>query len=48
MCDWFRQKKQLGLMFMGPVLDDLSDHHQESKTVYTESGICHTGSLTAC
>ena len=25
----------------------LSVHHQESKTVQTESGICHTGSVAA-
>jgi len=29
------------------VSDGLSVHHQESKTVHTASGICHTGSLTA-
>ena len=29
------------------VSDGLSVHHQESKTVNTASGICHTGSLTA-
>jgi hypothetical protein len=26
----------------------LSVHRHESKTVHTASGICHTGSLTAC
>jgi hypothetical protein len=26
------------------VSDSLSVHHQESKTVHTASGICHTGS----
>ena len=30
------------------VLDGLSVHHQESKTVHTASGICHTGSVAAC
>ena len=29
------------------VLDGLSVHHQESKTVHTASGICHTGSVAA-
>jgi len=28
--------------------DGLSVHHQESKTVHTASGICHTGSGAAC
>jgi len=27
------------------VSDGLSVHHQESKTVHTASGICHTGSV---
>jgi len=26
----------------------LSVHHQESKTVHTASGVCHTGFLAAC
>jgi len=26
----------------------LSVHHQESKTVHTASGICHTGFMAAC
>jgi len=26
----------------------LSVYHQESKTVHTTSGICHTGSVAAC
>jgi len=26
----------------------LSVHHQESKTVHTATGICHTGSVAAC
>jgi hypothetical protein len=30
------------------VSDGLSDHHQESKTVHTASGIHHTGSVAAC
>ena len=30
------------------VSDGLSVHHQESKTVHTASGICHTGSVAAC
>ena len=30
------------------VSDGLSLHHQESETVHTASGICHTGSVTAC
>jgi hypothetical protein len=30
------------------VSDGLSVHHQESKTVHTASGICHTGSAAAC
>jgi hypothetical protein len=30
------------------VSDSLSIHHQESKTVHTTSGICHTGSVAAC
>jgi len=30
------------------VSDGLSVHHQEFKTVHAASGICHTGSLTAC
>ena len=30
------------------VLDSLSVHHQESSTVRTAIGICHTGLLTAC
>jgi len=29
------------------VSDRLSVHHQESKTVYTALGICHTGSVAA-
>jgi len=29
------------------VSDGLSVHHQESKTVHTASGICHTGSVVA-
>ena len=29
------------------VSDGLSVHHQESKTVHTASGICHTGSVQA-
>ena len=30
------------------VSDVLSVHHQESKTVHTASGVCHTGSVAAC
>jgi len=30
------------------VSDDLSGHRQESKTVYTASGICYIGSVAAC
>jgi hypothetical protein len=30
------------------VSDGLSVHHQESKTVHTASGICHTDSVAAC
>ena len=30
------------------VSDSSSVHHQESSTVYTTRGICHTGLLTAC
>jgi len=30
------------------VSDGLSIHHQESKTVHIASGICHTGSVSAC
>ena len=30
------------------VSDGFSVHHQEFKTVHTASGICRTGSLTAC
>jgi len=30
------------------VLDYPSVHHQESKTVHTASGICHTGFVAAC
>ena len=30
------------------VSDGLSVHHQESKTVNTASGICHTGSVAVC
>jgi hypothetical protein len=30
------------------VLDGLAVHQQESKTVHTASGICHTGSVAAC
>jgi len=30
------------------VPDGLSVRHQEFKTVYTASGICHTGSVAAC
>ena len=30
------------------ISDGLSVHHQESKTVHTVSGICHTGSVAAC
>jgi hypothetical protein len=30
------------------VSDGLSIHHQESKTVHTASGICHTASVAAC
>jgi len=30
------------------VSDGLSIHHQESRTVHTASGICHTGSVAAC
>jgi len=30
------------------VSDGLSVHHQGSKTVHTASGVCRTGSLTAC
>jgi len=29
------------------VSDGFSVHHQESKTVHTASGICHTGSVAA-
>jgi len=29
------------------VSDGLSVHHQESKTVHTASGVCHTGSVAA-
>jgi len=29
------------------VSDGLSFHHQESKTVHTASGICHTSSVAA-
>jgi len=36
------------LNIMLRVSDGLSVHHQESKIVHTASGICHTGSLTAC
>jgi len=28
--------------------EGLSVHHQEFKIVHRASGICHTGSLTAC
>jgi len=28
--------------------DGLFVHHEEFKTVHTASGMCHTGSLTAC
>ena len=31
-----------------PVSDGLFVHHQETKTVDTTSGICHTGSVVAC
>ena len=30
------------------VSDGLSVHHQESKTVHTASGKCHTGSVATC
>jgi hypothetical protein len=30
------------------VLNGLSVHNQESKTVHTASGTCHTGSVAAC
>jgi len=30
------------------VSDGLSVHYQGSETVHTASGICHTGSVTAC
>jgi hypothetical protein len=30
------------------VLDGLSVHHQEFKTLHTASGIYHTGSVAAC
>ena len=30
------------------VSDGLSVHHQESTTVHTASGICHTGPVAAC
>ena len=30
------------------VSDGLSVHHQESKTVHTATGKCHTGSVAAC
>jgi hypothetical protein len=30
------------------VSDGLFIHHQESKTVHTVSGVCHTGSVAAC
>jgi len=30
------------------VSDGLSVHHQESNTVHTASGICHTGSVAVC
>jgi hypothetical protein len=30
------------------VLDGLSVHYQESKTVHTASGICHTCSVADC
>jgi len=30
------------------VLDGAFVHHQESKTVYTASGTCHTGSVAVC
>ena len=30
------------------VSNGLSVHHQESQTVHTASGICHTGSVAAC
>ena len=30
------------------VSGDLSDHHQESKTVHTASSVCHSGSVAAC
>ena len=30
------------------ISDGLTVHHQESTTVHTASGICHTGSLTTC
>ena len=39
------------LFYFGTTLhvsDGLSVHHQESKTVHTASGICHTGSVAAC
>jgi len=39
------------LFYFGTILhvsDGLSVHHQESKTVYTASGTCHTGSVAAC
>ena len=37
-----------GLCVAQHVSDGLSVRHQESKTVHTTSGICHTGSVAAC
>jgi len=42
--------KNLSILYEGAlhVSDGPSVHHQESKTVHTASGICHTGSVAAC
>jgi hypothetical protein len=42
--------KNLSILYEGAlhVSNGLSVHHQESKTLHTASGICHTGSVAAC
>ena len=43
----YKTRRKLKIKNTLHVLDGLSVHHQESKTVHTASGICHTGSVAA-
>jgi hypothetical protein len=51
-CSKTNQKHNISnLFYFGTALyvsDGLSVHHQESKTVHTASGTCHTGYAAAC